>query len=217
MALGAVVVLASAVGGCLPFSRHGFSPGSRVGVAVINQGGIPFANVTNLLKRSGIDAGIEGSIVYSVEVPASQAAEATRLIIADAKLRPYDYFQIPGYVGKLGMPDPASFHVRKFNVDLGNFEVDPAFRADPRLAGMANAAREGLKMMGQKKTQAGAFISGMKLFPMEYANANGGTSVGYYGIVELGYRSKKKSRFEVYAYSWDNGAHYEFSGGSSSD
>ncbi|MFI5385989.1 MAG: hypothetical protein ACHQ50_07695 [Fimbriimonadales bacterium] len=209
------VVLSLVVAASSQSSVQPRSNGFGVLVASVDGMGIPIEHAVNVLKHGGISAGAMGSLGYGIFVPKEDAAKAKAILVADAKDHPYDYASIEGFKGKLGLPDESKWPFRKFHIYLDKIDAAPELRADANLRGLAREAALKLKSWEPGVASALPFISGMRLFTMEYMNAKGGLETGYKAVVYVSY-SHGKGSYELYMYSWNQGRKHQTRGGGGS-
>jgi hypothetical protein len=180
-------------------------------VAEVDGIGISEENAINILHRSGIDATARGSWSWGVFVPQSQFAKAQSVLIADEKLHPYHYGSIIGYSEKLVVPDVSKLPLRTFDIDFTQIGLAPEFRADSNLRGLARQAQEDLHDDLASKPNRRPYISGMRLFPMQYTDKKGAIETGCRATVYVGFRSSKAT-YEIFAYSWNHGTCHQSRG-----
>lgn len=174
------------------------------GIATIDVIGISEYHVSNLLKKYGIRSGFEGSVVYEVRVPKKYSSRALKLILKDAKVHPYMYFQVEGFKGKLGLPAVEKLPARKFDIDLSKINSYRSLKVDRNLSGLAQGALESLRSTQQENRFQKPFVSQMRLFAMEYMNTKGKLSKGYYAEVSVSNRGQLGS-VKFFQFSWEMG------------
>jgi len=184
----------------------------RVAIASVEGMGFPQENARNVLARGGFHPNLDVTDFGSVTVPARQSVEATKLLIADAKLHPYDYTSIRGYTGKLGLPDESKWQTRTLNVDLSQVDSAPEFQDDWNLLGLAHSVRDELHQVGAEFEYKQPFITEIRRVRMEYTDTDGKPQIGYYGAA-LGGDRLRALNFKFYGWSWDHGAKHQSSGG----
>jgi hypothetical protein len=188
---------------------------SRGLIASVDSIGIPVEHAVNLLKLKGIRASAMGSRAYGIFVDKKDEARASKVLSVDAATHPYDYLQIAGYKGKLGLPDESKWPLRQFSVDLDKVDSDPEFRRDGNLRGLARESAEQMADLFPRIKNVTYFIKEMRLFTMEYMAADGHLENGYKAHVTIGYRGQSGTA-DYWMYSWNKGRNHECRGGSAS-
>ncbi len=163
--------------------------------------GLPQYHVENLLLHSGIDAQIEGSVVYGISVDKKNKGRALAILKKDASIRPFMYCQLDTVIPRTGAKIQSNLIF--LNADLGSLAKVEAISKDPLLEGLVRAA---IVWESPRSDEiVSVYATNYKKF--EYMNTTGGWEAAYFGRVI--YVSRKTGdNIEKYAWSWDKGKRF---------
>jgi hypothetical protein len=177
-------------------------------IATVESFGMQRDNVLHLLNRAGVTCSMDGSRAYGVFVPNAEVAKATKLLIDDAKRHPYDYLEIDGYKGKLGVPKATTWPYRMFGIALAKAAASPEFAKDPNLKGLALEAKRYAHKIYASLDAHSFKIEGIRFFKMAYLDGAGKEAPGYKAEITLSL-GQTKTLYVLYSWSWEGGRRHE--------
>ncbi len=183
-------------------------------VAEAASAGIAPDHVRHLFARGGIwTAALQSSIpgTCRASVWRKDVVRALDLLQADAQKRPYMYIRIVGRKVKVGMPDPKTWSVRRFDLSLAGIAKSPVFKRDANLRALAKDAIVEAIALEFSKSRARALkplavVHEVHLFEMSYIGEDMKDRRGYSADVEFVFRGRRSlGTTKVSLEAWDEG------------